>query len=133
MPHACAGRPPSKSVLVLYTERIKLPGVAATKAGLNDALRLDKSVNAFSEVLDSARFPAPAQREEFADHLQSRYVGRTFDRVVTVGGFALHFALDHRERFFPDAPLVFCVVDRREIEGRPLAPECHGFPDHLRL
>jgi two-component system sensor kinase FixL len=117
-----------KSVLVLYGERLDLPGVSAIQQALNGALRADPKVDIFSEVLDSARFPAASQREEMASHLKPRYAGKRFDLVVAVGGSGLNFALDYRETLFPGVPIVFCAVERREIEGRTLPPDVTGLP-----
>jgi two-component system sensor kinase FixL len=117
-----------KSVLVLYGERAELPAVIAVHDGLEAALRADKQIDMFSEFLDFARFPEPTQREELANHLRSRYSGRKIDLVVTVPGSALNFALDHRQDLFPGVPIVFCSVDRREIEGRNLPPDVIGLP-----
>jgi hypothetical protein len=63
-----------------------------------------------------------------AEHIKARYGGKRFDLVVTVLGSSLNFALDYREKLFPGAPIVFCGVDRREIEGRPLPPDVTGLP-----
>jgi hypothetical protein len=79
-----------KSVLVLYGERAELPAIIAVHNGLEAVLRADKQADMFSEFLDFARFPEPAQREEVAGHLRSRYSGRQFDLVVTVAGFPRH-------------------------------------------
>ncbi|MBV9490240.1 MAG: PAS domain-containing protein [Verrucomicrobia bacterium] len=117
-----------KSVLVLYGERLELPGVSAIQHGLNAALRSDPKVDIFSEILDSARFPTAAHREEMASHLKARYGGKRFDLVVAVAGSGLKFVLDHREKLFPGVPIVFCGVEHREIEGRALPPDVKGLP-----
>jgi two-component system, LuxR family, sensor kinase FixL len=118
----------AKSVLVLYGERLQLPAIGAVQRGLDAALRADKKVDIFSEFLDFARFPTQSQREELASHLKSRYAGRRFDLVVTVAGSALSFALDYRQDLFAGVPIVFCAVDRREIEGRDLPADVIGLP-----
>jgi two-component system, LuxR family, sensor kinase FixL len=118
----------AKSVLVLYGERLELPAIGAVQRGLDAALRADKNVDIFSEFLDFARFPTQSQRQELASHLKSRYAGRKFDLVVTVAGSALNFALDYRPELFAGVPIVFCSVDRREIEGRDLPADVIGLP-----
>jgi len=117
-----------RSVLVLYGEKAELPAIVAVKSGLDAALTSDKNVEVYSEFLDFARFPAQTAIQEFASHLRSRYFGRKFDLVVTVAGSALNFALDHRESLFAGAPIVFCSVDRREVDGGHLPPGVIGFP-----
>jgi two-component system sensor kinase FixL len=125
---ATADQESAKSVLVLYGERLELPAIGAVQRGLDAALRTGKKVDIFTEFLDFARFPNQAQREELANHLRSRYRERKFDLVVTVASSALNFALDYRQDLFSGPPIVFCAVDRREIEGRDLSPDVIGLP-----
>lgn len=105
--------------MVLYGERLDLPAVSAIQQALNGALRADPKVDIFSEVLDSARFPAASQREEMASHLKPRYAGKRFDLVVAVGGSGLNFALDYREKLFPGAP---GFVPASSARGRSTKP-----------
>jgi signal transduction histidine kinase len=127
-PSAIADHDAAKSVLVLYGERLELPAIGAVQRGLDAALKADKKVEIFSEFLDFARFPSQSQKEELASHLKSRYAGRRFDLVVAVAGSALNFTLDYRKDLFNGAPVVFCAVDQREIEGRDLPADVTGLP-----
>jgi PAS domain S-box-containing protein len=125
---AVADQSSAKSVLVLYGERLELPAIGAIQRGLDAALGVDKKADIFSEFLDFARFPTQTERAELASHLRARYAGRKFDLVVTVVGSALSFALDYRQELFAGVPIVFCAVDRREIEGRDLPADVIGLP-----
>jgi two-component system sensor kinase FixL len=128
-PRAIADPTPVASVLVLYGERLDLPAVNAIQQSLDSTLLTsDRKTDIFSEILDYARFPAASQREEMAEHIKARYGGKRFDLVVAVLGSGLNFALDYREKLFPGVPIVFCGVDRREIEGRALPPDVTGLP-----
>ena len=118
----------TKSVLILYGERLELPAIGAVQRGLDSGLKAGTRVEIFSEFLDFARFPSNSQREELASHLKSRYAGKRFDVVVTVAGSALRFALDYRKSLFAGVPIIFCAVDRREIEGLDLPADVTGLP-----
>jgi hypothetical protein len=48
-------------------------------------------------------FGGPAGEKSHALYLQERYLGRRIDVIIPVGGFALEFALGHREELFPAA------------------------------
>jgi PAS domain S-box-containing protein len=65
-----------------------------------------------TEYLDRSMFAADQHREEStASYLQSKYQGRSFDLVVTIGGRTLEFAERYRAKLFPDAALMFYLVD----------------------
>ena len=64
------------------------------------------------EYLDRSTFPAEQPLEEATvSYLQAKYQGHTFDLVVTIGGLSLEFGQRYRKRVFPDAALMFYVVD----------------------
>jgi two-component system sensor kinase FixL len=119
--------PTQKSVLVLYAERGDLPAIEAIEENIREVLHTSTSpkIELFSEYLDFARFPLDQYEPSLVRHLQERYTGRQIDLVVPVTGFALEFALRHRDLFL-GAPLVFCAVDRRELENLRLPADVTG-------
>ena len=131
-----AGVPPAteRSVLVLYSERGDLPAIEAVEDNIRQVLHASTSprIELFSEYLDSARFPAEQYEKSFVRYLQERYTGRQIDLVVPVAGFALEFALGHRE-LFPGAPLVFCAIDQRELEKVRLPSDATGVTAHFDI
>ena len=124
-----ASVPPAteKSVLVLYGERGDLPAIEAVEENMREVFHASISprIELFSEYLDFTRFPPEQYERSLVRYLQERYTGRQIDLVVPVAGFALEFALSHRE-LFPGAPLVFCAVDRRELENLRLPADVTG-------
>jgi PAS domain S-box-containing protein len=114
-------------VLVPYAERGDLPAIEAIEENLREVFHAATSpgIEVFSEYLDFARFPPEQYERSLARYLQERYTGRRIDLVVPVTGFALEFALGHRE-LFPGSPLVFCAVDRRELENLRLPADVTG-------
>jgi hypothetical protein len=124
-----AGVPPAteRSVLVLYAERGDLPAIQAIEENMREAFHASTSppIEVFSEYLDFARFPPKQYETSLVRYLQERYTERQIDLVVPVTGFALEFALRHRE-LFPGAPLVFCAVDRRELDNLRLPADVTG-------
>ena len=131
-----AAVPPAteRSVLVLYSERGDLPAIEAVEENIRQVLHASTSprIELFSEYLDFSRFPAEQYEKILVRYLQERYAGRQIDVVVPVAGFALEFALDHRE-LFPGAPLVFCAIDQRELEKVRLPADATGITAHFDI
>jgi PAS domain S-box-containing protein len=124
-----------KSVLVLYGERGDLPAIAAVEQDMFEVLDASASprIEVFSEYLDFTRFPEERYGGSLVRYLQERYAGRRIDLVVPVAGFALEFALAHREELFPGAPLVFCAIDQRELEKVRLPADATGITAHFDI
>jgi PAS domain S-box-containing protein len=124
-----------KSVLVLYGERGDLPAIEAVEENIRQALHNSTSprIELFSEYLDFTRFPAAQYERNLVRYLQERYAGRRIDLVVPVAGFALEFALGHREELFPHAPVVFCAIDQRELEKVRLPADATGITGHFDI
>ncbi len=119
---------PSKTVLVLYGERLSIPAMAMTEQGLNAGLARAHPWNLeiFSEYLDLTRFPTTQYGDGLLSHLRIRYGTRKPDLVIAVVSTALRFALEHRNELFPEVPIVFANVDHREIEGQSMPPKVTG-------
>jgi two-component system sensor kinase FixL len=131
-----ANVPPAteKSILVLYSERGDLPAIEAVEENLRQVFHASVSpqIELFSEYLDFARFPAEQYERSLVRHLQERYTGRQIDLVIPVAGLSLEFALGHRE-LFPGAPLVFCAIDKRELEKVRLPADATGITAHFDI
>jgi signal transduction histidine kinase len=100
-------RPPQR-VLILYSERLELPGVVRVDQSIRSNLtnRPDVPLEVHSESLDVARFPDESQQRIKRDFLRRRYASKTPDVIITVGEAALDFLVQHRESLFPGTPVV---------------------------
>jgi two-component system, LuxR family, sensor kinase FixL len=131
-----ASVPPAtkKSILVLYSERGDLPAIEAVENNLRQVFHASASpqIELFSEYLDFTRFPPEEYERSLVRYLQDRYTGRQIDLVIPVAGFSLEFALGHRE-LFPGAPLVFCAIDKRELEKVRLPADATGITAHFDI
>lgn len=79
------------------------------------------------EYFDSSVFPADkASRAKTVSFLQQKYHGRSFDLVLTIGGRTLDFAEKYHTRLFPDAALLFFVVDAEGIPSSRKAAHTGG-------
>ena len=115
-------------VLLLYDERTDLPGLAVLDAGLarNLAAGSPGAVEVYREAMDLSRFPSDRHRLLLKDYLRDKYADKRIDVVIPVLGPALDFALAHGPEVFPGAAMVFCGIDRRELDARRLPPTVTG-------
>ncbi len=68
--------------------------------------------------LDMARYADPHLQEALVEYLQKRQSQWQPDLVVPIGAPAGVFVARYRERLFPNAPVLYCGMDRR-----PLPPD----------
>ena len=112
----------TRRVVLVYDERLDLPGLAILDAALVQSLTSDQSgsVEVYREAMDLSRFVSGDYQRRLRDYLRTKYAAKKIDVVVAVMGPALDFLLGEGGPVFPGAPIVFCGIDRREIEGRSL-------------
>jgi len=92
--------------------------------GLREALQAEGvDADLRIEYLDAKRTSSEAVRRAVFELLRTKYGTYGFDVVVVSDNDAFHFALEHRQELFPEAPVVFCGVNDLElgsVEGLPL-------------
>ncbi|HEY5894892.1 MAG TPA: PAS domain S-box protein [Chthoniobacterales bacterium] len=122
-----------KNVLILCGERPDLPAVRAVMETFRERFGAATAprVEWFSEYFDFARFPAEQHEANLVRYLSERYAGRHIDLVLPLTGFALDFALRHRDQLFPGVPMVFIVLDPREVKPERLPADVTGVTAHL--
>ena len=121
-----------KNVLVLYGERLDLPAVRQVEQTFHDQFGEASSptIDMFPEYFDFARFPSEQSDTILAPYLRGRYAGKKIDLVLTVTGMALDFALRHREELFPGVPIVFMVMDPKDVDASHLPVDVAGVAVH---
>ena len=99
-----------------------LPGLAILDAGLVQSLTSGSadSVDVYREAMDLCRFGSDTYLQLLRDHLRAKYAAKKIDAVIAAMGPALDFLLAYGDTVFPGTPIVFCGIDRREIERRAL-------------
>jgi signal transduction histidine kinase len=117
----------TRNVVLLFDERIDLPGLAALDADLVGTLVSNSSdrIEVYREAMDLSRFGSNAYKTLLRDFLRAKYADKKIDVVVAALAPALDFLLSNGDAIFPGTPIVFCGVDRREIGDRSL-------PSHVR-
>ena len=122
-----------KNILVLYGERLDLPAIRQVEQTFQDQFGAVRSpaVGMFPEYFDFARFPADQSDTILAPYLRGRYAGKKIDLVITVTGMALDFALRHRDELFPGVPIVFMVMDPKDVDASHLPADVAGVAVHM--
>ena len=95
----------------IWTERLE----DAIIARLQEAL---PRVDVASEYLDWKRNPDQEALQRLGPVMKARYAASPPDLIVTTDDAVVTYALDHRQDYFGNAPIVFCGVS--EANGRAL-------------
>lgn len=118
----------TKSVLLLFSEESNLPTQAIVEQSLRSTLRNSSPVpiEVYSEYLGFLRTPLNDYEKELVGLLRRKYEGRKFDLIVAVSPPALRFLLKNQPEIFPDTPVVFQVLDQRNVAGLNLETNVTG-------
>ena len=81
--------------------------------------RADRPVN-FVQVVVGATGSGGAPAQAIVVYLQSIFVDRSPELIVTIAGPAAGFARKYRQRLFPDIPILFAAVDQQYLGNAPL-------------
>ena len=125
---AAPGMAQVRRVVLLYDQRVELPGIAALDAQLVKTLSagLPGSLEIYREAMDQSRFQSERYLPLLRDFLRGKYAGKKIDVVIAALGPALDFMLANGSQIFPGASIVFCGIDRREISARRLPANVTG-------
>ncbi|WP_249132232.1 MULTISPECIES: ABC transporter substrate binding protein [unclassified Bradyrhizobium] len=86
--------------------------------GLRDAVSAHghASTTIYTESLDLNRFGGEAYQDGFRRFLEAKYRDRPIGVVVSVGAAALELALRWRSQLWPNAPIVFAMVEENDFK-----------------
>jgi hypothetical protein len=115
-------------VVLLFDERLDMPGLAAIDADLVRTLTENskEDVEIYRESIDLSRFGSETYQQQLRDFLRAKYAGKKIDVAVAIVKPALDFLLSHGDAIFPGTSIVFCGIDRYELAGRPLPAHVPG-------
>jgi signal transduction histidine kinase len=120
--------PETKRVLLLYDERLDLPGLTVLDADIANTFTANSPdpLEVYREAMDLSRFNSDQYPLFLRDFFRAKYADKKIDVAVAVLGPALDFLLAHGDETFPGASIVFCGVDQKEFRDRPLPPNVRG-------
>jgi PAS domain S-box-containing protein len=117
-----------KSVLLLFSDEPNLPPQVVLEQAIRSTLKTDSpvSVEVYSEYLDSLRTRVDDYEKDLVGLLRRKYEGRKLDCIFAVSTSALRVLLKNQPEIFPDTPVVFFVLDQRNVAGLKLGPNMTG-------
>jgi signal transduction histidine kinase len=118
----------TRHVVLLFDERVELPGLSLLEAELVRTLRSNSSepIEIYREAMDLSRFNAAVHIATFRDYLRTKYADKKIDVAIGIMAPAFEFLLDNGDLIFPGTPIVFCGLDQRQLGIRTLPPNVYG-------
>jgi signal transduction histidine kinase len=118
----------TRHVVLLFDERVELPGLSLLEAEFVHTLRFNASgpVEVYREAMDLSRFNSDSYKTYLRDFLHAKYADKKIDVAVAIMAPALDFLMTFGDLIFPGASVVFCGLDRRQLGARSLPPNVYG-------
>ena len=113
----CASAASPKRVLILdpYGREVAPYSTVVATFRTTLARELGEPVDFYELPLDLARFSEAEGEEPLVTFLEGRIKSLPVDLVVPIGSAALQFAARHRERLFPDTPVLVLAAQARLV------------------
>ena len=118
----------TRHVVLLFDERVELPGLTVLEAELVRTLRFNslEPIEVYREGMDLSQFGSESYKTLMRDFLREKYANRKIDVAVAVMAPAFEFLLAYGGLIFPGTPIVICGLDRRQRGNHALPPNMHG-------
>jgi signal transduction histidine kinase len=111
---AFAADPRPRSILVLDQFDSRGLAYAAILKQVDDDRHLHTTV--FAESLDLGRFKSEDYEASLEQHLRVKYRDKPIGVIITIGAAALELAARWRDDLWPEASIVFAMIDRTDFE-----------------
>jgi signal transduction histidine kinase len=118
----------TRHIVVLFDERLELPGLSQLDAELDHVLRSGSSepIEIYREPMDLSRFSSSPYRTLLRDFLHAKYADKKIDVAIAVMASAFDFLLANGDLIFPGTPIVVSGLDRQQLANRSLPPNVYG-------
>jgi signal transduction histidine kinase len=118
----------TRHIVLLFDERVELPGLSLLEAELVRTLRSNSSepIEVFREAMDLSRFSSNTYKTALPDFLRTKYADKKIDVAVAIMAPAFEFLLANGDLIFPGTPIVFCGLDKRQLGTGPLPQNVYG-------
>lgn len=130
-----SGAEGTRRIMVLYPVSDGQPGIILFDQSLRSAFKSSSTskIEIYNEYLDSARFTDDRYQRQLAEFLRKKYADRKIDVIIPTLAPSLDFVLKYHEELLPDVPVVFAVIEQREVEARKLGAGFLGVPMKVDL
>jgi PAS domain S-box-containing protein len=120
-------------VVMLYPQDSNAAvGNLLAEQGIRSAFAAEP-IDVYNEYLELSNSPTNRSSKLQVQFLREKYAGRKVDLVLAWLSPALDFATTHRAEIFPGVPIIYCLVEEREIQARKLPVDVIGAPVKLDL
>jgi signal transduction histidine kinase/ABC-type uncharacterized transport system substrate-binding protein len=109
-----------KRVLMLHSFGLRFKPWTDHAQFIREEISRRRSVEFHDHSLVSARLAGDKSEGPFVDYLQALYSDKPPDIIVAIGAPAANFVQQHRGRLFPQAPMVFTVVQQLRVDHSKL-------------
>src|SRR5258705_13072675 len=118
----------TRHIVLLFDERVELPGLSLLDAELVRALRSNSTepIEVYREAMDLSRFSSNSYKTLLRDFLRAKYADKKIEVAVAIMAPAFDFLLAYGDLIFPGTPTVFYGLDRQQLGTRSLAPNVYG-------
>jgi signal transduction histidine kinase len=118
----------TRHIVLLFDERVELPGLSLLEAELVRTLRSNSSepIEVYREAMDLSRFDSTSYKTLLRDFLLAKYSEKKIDVAIAIMAPAFEFLLANGDQIFPGTPTVFCGLDKRQLGTGPLPPNMYG-------
>ena len=93
----------TRHVVMLFDERLELPGLAALEAEFVRTLASNSPdhIETYRETMDLSRFGSDSYQTLLKNYLREKYANKKIDVALAAFGPALEFLLKHGDAIFP--------------------------------
>ncbi len=125
----------SKNVLVLYSHKNPLPYTELINQAIISTFESNKTYRFeyYIEYMDRTRFPDGVYFRRLLDFYRQKYSSRKMDLLIAVSVHALDFLIKYRGELFPETPIVFCGLGKRQLNNLSLGPNMNGITVDLDM
>jgi len=118
----------TKRVLMVLSHQSDNPAQAVVEQAMRSTLQSNSSVpvETYSEYLDAVRTPVDGYEKELVSQLQRKYAGKKFDLLFALNPPALKLLTKNRAALFPNAPIVYLVLDQQNLKDVEVGPNMTG-------
>jgi ABC-type uncharacterized transport system substrate-binding protein len=124
-----------KLVVVLYPHECDgAPGIVLVNRAIRSTFAGQPGrIEVRNEYVDTTRLGDPEFMRTHVAQLRQKYSGHKIDLVVAALSAGLDFALAVRDEVFPGVPVVYVLVEQREVAARRLPLGVTGVPVRMDL
>jgi len=117
----------TRNVLILQSYHKQFSWTDSIVEGIDKVLGQSRHrIIAYSEYMDTKRFPGPDRTRELREHYMRKYRDIPIDVIICADDNAYHLLLESRSELFPGTPVVFCGVNDFNPDDLPAQGDMTG-------